>query len=151
MLLCLCIYLPINPKAVRREMSGYYQCQVIRAAEEGAGVLEAGVHVEVTVTEDGQEHQDTLRTPRPTMVSASNQRMSSTRAVEASVSEEDDSQSDGSEGRVEMEDQDQEDSYGGEFPSRAEIGLIVSEHMRNIFRQLADIDQRLKFIESRVL
>ena len=52
---------------------------------------------------------------------------------------------------VEMEDQDQEDSYGGEFPSRAEIGLIVSEHMRNIFRQLADIDQRLKFIESRVL
>ena len=87
------------------------------------------------------------------MVSASNQRMSSTRVVEASVSEEDDSQSDGSEGKdgVEMEDQDQEDSYGGEFPSRAEIGLIVSEHMRNIFRQLADIDQRLKFIESRVL
>ena len=85
------------------------------------------------------------------MVSASNQRMSSTRVVEASVSEEDDSQSDGSEGGVEMEDQDQEDSYGGEFPSRAEIGLIVSEHMRNIFRQLADIDQRLKFIESRVL
>ena len=87
------------------------------------------------------------------MVSASNQRMSSTRVVEASVSEEEDSQSDGSEGRVEMEDQDQdqEDSYGGEFPSRAEIGLIVSEHMRNIFRQLADIDQRLKFIESRVL
>ena len=32
------------------------------------------------------------------MVSASNQRMSSTRVVEASVSEEDDSQSDGSEG-----------------------------------------------------
>ena len=86
------------------------------------------------------------------MVSASNERMSSTRVVEASVSEDDDSQqSDGSEGRVEMEDQDQEDSYGGEFPSRAEIGLIVSEHMRNIFRQLADIDQRLKFIESRVL
>ena len=85
------------------------------------------------------------------MRSASNQRMSSTRVVEASVSEEDDSQSDGSEGGVEMEDQDQEDSYGGEFPSRAEIGLIVSEHMRNIFRQLADIDQRLKFIESRVL
>ena len=50
-----------------------------------------------------------------------------------------------------MEDLDQADSYGGEFPSRAEIGLIVSEHMRNIFRQLADIDQRLKFIESRVL
>ena len=85
------------------------------------------------------------------MRSASNQRMSSTRVVEASVSEEEDSQSDGSEGGVEMEDQDQEDSYGGEFPSRAEIGLIVSEHMRNIFRQLADIDQRLKFIESRVL
>ena len=85
------------------------------------------------------------------MVSASNQRMSSMRVGEASVSEEDDSQSGGSEGRVEMEDQDQEDSYGGEFPSRAEIGLIVSEHMRNIFRQLADIDQRLKFIESRVL
>ena len=84
------------------------------------------------------------------MRSASNQRMSSTRVVEASVSEEDDSQSGGSDG-VEMEDRDQEDSYGGEFPSRAEIGLIVSEHMRNIFRQLADIDQRLKFIESRVL
>ena len=64
LLLCLCIYLCINPKAVRREMSGYYQCQVIRAAEEGAGVLEAGVHVEVTVTEDGQEHQDTFATPR---------------------------------------------------------------------------------------
>ena len=60
----LLVYLPINPKAVRREMSGYYQCQVIRAAEEGAGVLEAGVHVEVTVTEDGKEHQDTLATPR---------------------------------------------------------------------------------------
>ena len=60
----LLVYLPINPKAVRREMSGYYQCQVIRAAEEGAGVLEAGVHVEVTVTDDGQEHQDTLATPR---------------------------------------------------------------------------------------
>ena len=45
-------------------MSGYYQCQVIRAAEEGAGVLEAGVHVEVTVTEEGREHQDTLATPR---------------------------------------------------------------------------------------
>ena len=71
--------------------------------------------------------------------------MSPTRVVEASVNEED-----GSDG-AEMEDQDQEDSYGGEFPSRAEIGLIVSEHMRNIFRQLADIDQRLKFIESRVL
>ena len=78
-------------------------------------------------------------------MSAANERMSPTRVVEASVNEEDDS--DG----AEMEDQDQEDSYGGEFPSRAEIGLIVSEHMRNIFRQLADIDQRLKFIESRVL
>ena len=43
-------------------MSGYYQCQVLRAAEYGAGVLEAGVHVEVTVTED--EHQDTPATPR---------------------------------------------------------------------------------------
>ena len=41
------------------------------------------------------------------MRSASNQRMSSTRVVEASVSEEDDSQSDGGEGGVEMEDQDQ--------------------------------------------
>ena len=148
-------------------MSGYYQCQVIRAAEEGAGVLEAGVHVEVTVTEEGREHQDTLATsrfvttiiksshplsfrPRPTIVSAANERMSPTRVVEATASEENDSQSDGSNG-AEMEDQDREDSYGGEFPSRAEIGLIVSEHMRNIFRQLADIDQRLKFIESRVL
>ena len=45
-------------------MSGYYQCQVIRAAEEGAGVLEAGVHVEVTVTDDGREQEDTLATPR---------------------------------------------------------------------------------------
>ena len=78
-------------------------------------------------------------------MSAANERMSPTRVVEASASEED-----GGDG-AEMEDQDQEDSYGGEFPSRAEIGLIVSEHMRNIFRQLADIDQRLKFIESRVL
>ena len=69
-------------------------------------------------------------------MSAANERMSPTR--------------DGGDG-AEVEDQDQEDSYGGEFPSRAEIGLIVSEHMRNIFRQLADIDQRLKFIESRVL
>ena len=83
-------------------------------------------------------------------MSAANERMSPTRVVEATASEENDSQSDGSNG-AEMEDQDQEDSYGGEFPSRAEIGLIVSEHMRNIFRQLADIDQRLKFIESRVL
>ena len=83
-------------------------------------------------------------------MSAANERMSPTRVVAASASEEDGSQSDGS-GGAEMEDQDQEDSYGGEFPSRAEIGLIVSEHMRNIFRQLADIDQRLKFIESRVL
>lgn len=45
-------------------MSGYYQCQVLRAAEYGAGVLEAGVHVEVTVTDDGQEQEDTLATPR---------------------------------------------------------------------------------------
>ena len=45
-------------------MSGYYQCQVLRAAEESAGVLEAGVHVEVTVTEEGREQEDTLATPR---------------------------------------------------------------------------------------
>ena len=38
-----------------------------------------------------------------------------------------------------------------EIPSKAEIALIVSKSMGGIFRQLADIDQRLKHIENKVL
>ena len=38
-----------------------------------------------------------------------------------------------------------------EIPSKAEIALLVSNSMKIIFRQLADIDQRLQFIEKKVL
>ena len=38
-----------------------------------------------------------------------------------------------------------------EIPSKAEIALLVSNSMKIIFRQLSDIDQRLKHIENKVL
>ena len=44
-----------------------------------------------------------------------------------------------------------EDENEDEIPSKAEIALLVSNSMKIIFRQLADIDQRLKYIEKKVL
>ena len=36
-----------------------------------------------------------------------------------------------------------------EIPSKADIVRIVSKHFKSIFRQLADINQRLQFLEER--
>ena len=44
-----------------------------------------------------------------------------------------------------------EDEIEDKIPSKAEIALLVSNSMKIIFRQLADIDQRLKHIENKVL
>ena len=44
-----------------------------------------------------------------------------------------------------------EEEAENEIPSKAEIALLVSNSMKIIFRQLSDIDQRLKHIENKVL
>ena len=44
-----------------------------------------------------------------------------------------------------------EEDAEDEIPSKAEIALLVSNSMKIIFRQLSDIDQRLKHIENKVL
>ena len=44
-----------------------------------------------------------------------------------------------------------EEEAEDEIPSKAEIALLVSNSMKIIFRQLSDIDQRLKHIENKVL
>ena len=44
-----------------------------------------------------------------------------------------------------------EEKAEDEIPSKAEIALLVSNSMKIIFRQLSDIDQRLKHIENKVL
>ena len=138
-------------QAIGRERSGMYTCHVITGDQDP--VMEAGVFVDV-LPGNGDDDMTTQRS----LKRISSQEQSgpvktntisdtSPEIIEAEkvmTSKENDLS-----GKDLIEDS--KDESEDEIPSKAEIALLVSNSMKIIFRQLADIDQRLKYIEKKVL
>ena len=125
-----------------------YTCHVITGDQEP--VMEAGVFVDVIPDTDyGDDDMKTHRSPKRISsqeqsgaVQTNTNFINTPDIIETETvitSTENDS--------IEFTEGEGED----EIPSKAEIALLVSNSMKIIFRQLADIDQRLKFIEKKVL
>lgn len=138
-------------QAIGRERSGMYTCHVITGDQDP--VMEAGVFVDVL-----PGYGDDDMTTQRSLKRISSQEQSgpvktntisdtSPEIIEAEkvmTSKENDLS-----GKDLIEDS--KDESEDEIPSKAEIALLVSNSMKIIFRQLADIDQRLKYIEKKVL
>ena len=137
-------------QAIGRERSGMYTCHVITGDQDP--VMEAGVFVDVIL--DTGYGDDDMTTQRSLKRISSQEQSGAVKTktvsdnspeiIEAETvmtSKENDSSREDS----------IEDGREEEIPSKAEIALLVSNSMKIIFRQLADIDQRLKYIEKKVL
>ena len=139
-----------NFQAIGRERSGLYTCHVITGDIDP--VMKAGVFVEVLPDNDygdssiiipksqkrisslEKSNTEKMKTPSNTPV-----KVDKVNVENVHLSGE------GSSNYSE------EEEAENEIPSKAEIALLVSNSMKIIFRQLSDIDQRLKHIENMVL
>ena len=113
-------------------------------------VMEAGVFVEVIPDNDYDESTTSIQRSTKRIISSQKQSENTNSAntpeivqVEKVVGSR--------EKDFDVSDKYLEDVIEDEIPSKAEIALLVSNSMKIIFRQLADIDQRLKHIENKVL
>ena len=61
----------------------------------------------------------------------------------------DDNESHGAERFIDADEDETDDME--EMPNRGDIVRLVSKHMRTVFRQLTDINQRLQHLEDKVL
>ena len=138
-------------QAIGRERSGMYTCHVITGDQDP--VMEAGVFVDVLpgygdddmTTQRSQKRISSQEQSGPVKTNTISD--TSPEIIEAEkvmTSKENDLS-----GKDLIEDS--KDESEDEIPSKAEIALLVSNSMKIIFRQLADIDQRLKYIEKKVL
>ena len=117
-------------------MSGYYSCHVVQ--EDAQTQLRAEIFVEVKSEMPEIKMQQSPEETSPAKTS--------TKPI---VKDPEMNQKE----KVYLESQkkfDEKDEQDNDiFPTKAEIALVVANHMKVIFRQLSDIDQRLKMLEEK--
>ena len=134
-------------QAIGTERSGIYTCHVIK--EDQSPDMEASVFVDVQPETDSQmsnnkdfgdniKKSETVEPIADTFEKVEKKEAGLSKHTHFAVTDSKD-------------DSFKEAEEENEIPSKAEIALIVSKSMGGIFRQLADIDQRLKHIENKVL
>ena len=143
-----------NFQAVGRERSGVYTCHVI--TEDQDHVMEAAVFVDV-LPENGHSEDSIIIKSSPRRMPS--QEKTNTATVKTKILSNSpeiiETEKVMASGELDLSGKGSnnysEDKEEEEIPSKAEIAFLVSNSMKIIFRQLSDIDQRLKHIEKKVL
>ena len=141
-----------NFQAIGRERSGVYTCHVITGDNDP--VMEARVFVEVLPDNDYGDsssisHKSQKRISSQEKPNTGTEEMKTPSHTPVKVDKVMASENVDLSGKVSSNYSEEEPE--DEIPSKAEIALLVSNSMKIIFRQLSDIDQRLKHIENKVL
>ena len=117
-------------------MSGYYSCHVVQ--EDAETQLKAEIFVEVKSEMPEIKMQQSVKETFPAKTSA----QPIVKDPEMNQKEKGYFNS-----QKKFDEKDEQDN--DIFPTKAEIALVVANHMKVIFRQLSDIDQRLKILEEK--
>ena len=123
-------------KRASRQMSGYYSCHVVQ--EDAETQLKAEIFVEVKSEmpeiKMQQSPEETSQATTSTKPIVKGPKMNQKEKVQSQKI---------------YDEKDQDEPDNDIFPTKAEIALVVANHMKVIFRQLSDIDQRLKMLEEK--
>ena len=117
-------------------MSGYYSCHVVQ--EDAQTQLRAEIFVEVKSEMPEIKMQQSLE--------ETSQAKTSTKEI---VKDHEMNQKGKGYFKSQKKYDEKDEQDNDIFPTKAETALVVANHMKVIFRQLSDIDQRLKMLEEK--